>query len=193
MLNIIWGGMLVIGITLSLFTGNIQHTTTEILQSSKDTVTLLINIAGIMAIWSGILAIAEQSGLINTLCKSMYPFLHKLFPTVPKESPAINYMAINIIANMLGMAYVATPAGIKVMTELQKYNTKKDTATKDMANFLLLNLSSLQIVSINIIAYRNQYGSKAPEEIISTGLIATLLTTFLAIAIIMLINKFYKE
>lgn len=181
MLNYIWGAMIFIGIAAAAFTGNMPQVTNSAINSAREAVTLAITMLGIMSMWSGIMNVGEKAGLIKSLSKAMNPFLKWLFPSVPKGHKAMDYISTNVIANILGLGWAATPAGLNAMKELNKLNTNKHRASNAMCMFLIFNMSSLQLVSINIIAYRSQYNSANPSEIIGPGIITTLVSTVVAI------------
>jgi spore maturation protein A len=185
MLGYIWGGMLLIGIAVAVFTGSTGMLTNSIIDSSKDAVSLAIIMLGVVGMWSGMMKIAEKSGL-------MMPFLRFLFPTIPKGHKALDYISLNVVANMLGLGWASTPAGLKAMSELQKLNNSSRASTA-MCNFLIFNLSSLQIVTINLIAYRAQYNALNPSDIIGPGLIATISTSVVSIIIIKIMNRATNE
>lgn len=189
MLNYLWGSMILIGILFSVFSGNLSSITNAAINSSRETVNICLTMLGILAMWTGLISIAEKSGLINSLSKKMMPLLKFLFPRLSEKSKAMQYICTNIIANMLGLSWAATPAGLKAMEELQKINPQKDTASREMCMFMIINMSSLQIVSINIIAYRAQYNSANPSEIIGPGLFATFVSTIAAIIITKILEK----
>lgn len=189
MLNYLWGGMILIGIVVASFTGNIPNVTQAILDSSKEAITLCITMLGIIAMWCGMMEIAERAGLIKELSKKMKPFLSWLFPDVPKDHKALDYISTNVIANILGLGWAATPAGIKAMESLQTLNKKKDEASRAMCMFLVFNMSSLQIISVNIIAYRAQFNSQNPSEIIAPGFFSTIVSTIAGIGIVKLIER----
>lgn len=189
MLNVLWGSMILLGILVASITGNLNDITNVILSSSKETVNLCIAMLGIMATWTGLLKIAERAGLIDSLSKKMMPLLVYLFPDIPKGHTAFKYIATNMIANMFGLGWAATPAGIQAMKEMQKLNKQKDLASKSMCMFMIVNMSSLQIVSMNIIAFRTEYGSINPSAIIIPGLIATLVSTLVGIFAV----KFFEK
>lgn len=189
MLNYLWGSMILIGILFSTFSGNLSNITNAAINSSRDAVNICLTMLGILTMWTGLINIAEKSGLINSLAKKMMPLLKFLFPRLPEKSKAMQYICTNIIANMLGLSWAATPAGLKAMEELQKINPQKDIASREMCMFMIINMSSLQIVSINIIAYRAQYNSVNPSEIIGPGLFATLVSTIAAIIITKIFEK----
>lgn len=193
MLNYLWGFMILIGIVISAFTGNIQNITNSIIDSSKDAISICITMLGIVAMWTGIMQIAEKSGLIKDLSKKMRPFLSYLFPDIPKNHKSLDYISTNVIANILGLGWAATPAGIKAMESMQTLNQKKQEASRSMCMFMVFNMSSLQIISVNIIAYRAQYNSLNPSEIIAPGLLATLVSSIVGIAFVKIMERWkYK-
>ncbi len=177
MLNKLWGFMIVTGIVIAVFTGKTGEVGTAALDSSKEAVTLCITMLGVMSLWTGLMNIAKKAGIIDALTRGLRPVLALLFPGVPKEHAANEYMAANIISNMLGLGWAATPAGLKAMEELKKLNQGSHIASADMCTFLIVNISSLQLIPVNIIAYRSQYGSVSPTSIIGMGLVATMAST----------------
>lgn len=183
MLNVLWAGMMGIGILWGVFHGTLPAVTDGALNAAKEAVTLGITMLGIMAFWSGILKIGENSGLIEAMTKKMRPLIRFLFPKIPENHPAAAYMSTNMIANMLGLGWAATPAGLKAMEELKKLEqsrrniTTVDTANDEMCTFLIINISSLQLIPINMIAYRSQYGSANPSAIVGPTLLATTIST----------------
>lgn len=206
MLNYIWVFMIVIGIVYGSLTGQMAEISNGVIDSSKEAVQLCITMLGVVALWTGIMEIAKESGLVEGLTKGMRPLLCFLFPRIPKEHPAMSYISLNFIANILGLGWAATPAGLKAMEALtdlekergnpeytedsgksktggkpdKKYSEKaqKDrTASNEMCVFLILNISSLQLIPVNMIAYRSQYGSVNPAVIIAPAIIATFVST----------------
>lgn len=177
MLNVIWSAFIVIGIMTAVFTGNMANVTQAVIDGGRDAVNLAITMLGVVATWSGIMKIAEKGGMIALLSKKLEPVLNFLFPDVPKKHPARQYIATNFVANFLGLGWAATPAGLMAMKELQNINQNKKSASKPMCMFMIINMSSLQLITVNIIAYRAQYGSANPSEIIAAGIIATLFST----------------
>ena len=187
MLNYIWAAMILIGIVYAVFTGNIEAVTDAMLDSAGEAISLCITMAGVVAFWMGLMEIAKESGLIEKLTTGVMPLLRLLFPRIPKGHPAMEYIAINVIANVLGLSWACTPAGLKAMEALAQLEAERgseaylessedrkkelvdcseETESKDiriasneMCTFLILNISSLQLLPINIIAYRRQYGS----------------------------------
>lgn len=147
-----------------------------IIKSAKTAVELSIGLIGIMALWLGIMKIAEQSGLIASLGKLLRPVTTRIFPEVPADHPAMGAMIMNISANMLGLSNAATPFGLKAMEELDKLNTKKGTATDAMCIFLVINTGNLQLIPATVIAIRAAAGSSNPTEILGPVIVATFIT-----------------
>ncbi len=189
MLNYIWAVMILISIVVAAFTGRLDAITPAVISSAQEAITLATTMLGVVAMWTGIMKIAEKSGLTEKLSNGMSPFLLKLFPELNKKSKALQYISANVIANLLGLGWAATPAGLKAMEELQKINPDKKTASRSMCMFLIFNMSSLQLVSINIVAYRAQYGSANPADIIGPGLLATAVSTIVGITAAIVFEK----
>ena len=181
MLNVIWGFFLIGGILTGAFLGRMDLVTNAVIDSGRNAVELAFTMAGVVAVWSGILKIAEKGGMIDALAERMEPFLDFLFPEVPRGHAARRYISANFAANFLGLGWAATPAGLLAMEELAKLNGKTGRASNAMCMFLVVNMSSLQLVTVNILAYRAEYGSAAPAEIMGAGIAATLGTTLVGI------------
>ena len=181
MLNSLWAGMILIGIIFAAFTGRIPEITDAALDSSKEAVTLCITMIGVMAFWLGLMEIASKAGMIEKGAKMLKPFVRFLFPEVPEGHKAGEHITTNIIANFLGLGWAATPAGLKAMEELGKLNHGSPVASNAMCNFLILNISSLQLIPVNVIAFRSQYGSVNPTAIVGAGIVATAISTGTAI------------
>lgn len=202
MLNYIWAAMIFVGVLYGAFTGNMKEITQAALESAGEAIALCISMAGIMAFWVGLMEIAEKAGLIKRLTGFLSPFITFMFPGIPKGHKARDYISTNIIANILGLGWACTPAGLMAMEELAKlenergnpaYGERKNTtgltqnqtdgrmASNEMCTFLILNISSLQLIPVNMIAYRQQYGSVNPAVIIAPAIVATLISTLVAI------------
>ncbi|MCI8401587.1 MAG: nucleoside recognition protein [Lachnospiraceae bacterium] len=181
MLNFLWGAMIVTGVIWGALHGTLGAITENVLSGARDAVNLCITMLGILSFWTGILKIGENAGLLDQLSRALRPVIRFLFPTVPKGHPAEQAISVNFIANMLGLGWAATPAGLKAMESLNTLNDKKGTATNAMCTFLILNMSSLQLIPINMIAYRSQYGSANPAAIVGPGIIATMASTLAAV------------
>lgn len=193
MLNYIWGIMIIVGIIVGVFTGRIEEVTQSIINSSREAVNLVISMLGIIATWTGIMKVAEKAGIIDDLSNKMKPLLKWLFPEIPPNHKVNKYIATNIIANVLGLGWAATPAGLMAMKELQTLNKNKQTASNSMCMFIIINISSIQLLSINIIAYRTQYGANDPTDIILPTLIATTFSTIIAIIFAKFEGRRYKQ
>lgn len=204
MLNYLWAAMIAIGIIYAAFTGNLEAITNAALDSAGEGISLCITTAGVMALWMGLMEIAQQAGLVAQLTKGIGPLLSFLFPGIPKGHKAREYIATNIIANVLGLGWACTPAGLKAMEELARLERERGnpeyledevkngnatpkksvggrTASREMCTFLILNISSLQLIPVNMIAYRSQYGSTRPAAIIAPSILATLVSTLVAV------------
>lgn len=192
-MNYLWAGMILLGVIYAAFTGRLPDVTTAALDSAKDAVALCITMLGVMSFWMGLMKIAEQAGMIAGITKKLKPILRFLFPNLPKDHIANEYIATNVVANIFGLGWAATPAGLKAMAELQKINEEncrrygenehrgRNIATKEMCDFLIINISSLQLIPVNIIAYRAQYGSVTPTDIVGPAIAATTVGTIVAI------------
>jgi len=183
MLNYLWGSMILIGIVIGAINGRLGEVTNVVVESAKDAVMLCVTMLGVMSMWSGLMKIAEHAGLVDMLSDKMAPVLHYLFPDIPKRHNALKHISTNFIANILGLGWASTPAGLKAMEEMQSLNKRKDTASKSMCMFMIVNMSSLQLVTMSIVAYRAQFNSVNPSEIIGPGLIATIFSTIAGVAV----------
>lgn len=189
MLNYLWAGMVIAGVIFGILTGKTNEVSEAFLSSSKEAVSLCITMAGVVAMWSGIMEIAKESGLTTALSRKMKPLIRLLFPGIPKDDIANEYIATNMMANILGLGWAATPSGLLAMKELHRLNKEKETASNDMCTFLVINISSLQLIPINIIAYRMQYGSVNPTQIVAPSIVATLVSTLVAIFFCLIMGK----
>ncbi len=193
MLNKLWGLMLLAGIVVAAFTGKIGAAGTAAIDSSKEAVSLCIAMLGVMSMWTGIMNIAKKAGLIDAMTRALRPALRFLFPGVPEEHAANEYIAANMIANVLGLGWAATPYGLKAMEQMKELNKGSHIASADMCTFLIINISSLQLIPVNIIAYRSQYGSVSPTAIIGMGLVATFISTAAGVLFAVLARKFNRK
>ena len=206
MLNYIWAGMILIGVIYGAITGRMADVTNAALDSAGDAVSLCITMIGVMALWVGLMEIAQKSGLIAKLTRGIQPFISFLFPRIPKGHPAREYISTNLIANVLGLGWACTPAGLKAMEELAKLEVERGNpaylddgkgivgkreriASNEMCTFLILNISSLQLIPVNMIAYRSQYGSVNPAGIIAPAIVATFVSTAVAVVYCKMKNR----
>ena len=184
MLNILWVIMIAGGIFFAAFHGTMGQITESFISSSTEAVNLCIFMLGVIGVWNGMMEIAVKSGLMKKIAKTMYPFIHWLFPDIPPRHKANEYIAANMAANILGLGWAATPAGLKAMRELQKLEEGGGRASDMMCAFLVLTISSLQLVPINMIAYRSQYGSVNPAAVVLPAICATMISTIAGIVFI---------
>lgn len=184
-MDYLWAGMLFLGILYGSFTGNISAVSTAAISAGGEAISLCITTAGVLTLWTGLMEIAKTSGLITSAAKVIRPLISYLFPNLPKEHPAAEHISLNFIANFLGLNWGATPAGLKAMEELSNLEAERgnptDIASDEMCTFLIINISSLQLIPISMIAYRQQYGSVNPSSIIGPAILATLINTLAAI------------
>ena len=182
MLNFLWAGMIILGICYAAIQGDMVSVTNAALDSSKEAVTLCLTMMGIMSFWTGIMEIATKAGIVQGLAKLMRPAIRFMFPRIPKDHKANTHITTNVIANVLGLGWAATPAGLQAMEALGELQDERgcdrSVASNEMCTFLILNISSLQLIPMNMIAYRSQYGSANPTRIVGAGLIATMISTF---------------
>ena len=192
-MDLLWAGMLIGGMIYAAFSGNLEVVTETILSSAKEAVQLGIGMAGVLAFWTGLMEIAQDCGLVDRLTRSIRPVIRFLFPDIPDGHRAQEYISLNMIANMLGLGGAATPAGLEAMKALEQIEEERrngrrtgrkrprGTASNEMCTFLILNISSLQLIPVNMIAWRSQYGSSNPETIVGPALLATACSTLTAV------------
>jgi spore maturation protein A len=186
MLNYIWFGMMAIAVVVGIFNGKIDDVTAAAIDMAKISVNISIGLIGIMALWLGIMKIAEESGLIRIIARGLRPVTLRLFPDVPEDHPAIGSIVLNMSANMLGLGNAATPLGLKAMEELQELNEQKDTATNSMVMFLAINTSSVQLIlPATVVALMGATAS----DIFLTTILATSISTVAAVAAVKFLEK----
>lgn len=181
MLNIIWLSMMFIAVIVGVIEGRLDNVVHAVTESAKFGFEVALGLTAIMSLWLGIMSIASTSGLIKHLSRLLRPIMRRLFPDVPANDPAMGAMVMNISANMLGLANAATPFGLQAMKELQRLNTHVHTASNSMCMFLAINTSSVQLIPATAIAYLAANGSLHPSSVIFSTLIATLVSTTVAI------------
>ena len=180
MINYLFASFFIIGIIYSLLTNNLTISN-EMLSSANRGLDLIISIIPIICLWLGIMNIAKKSGLLDKVAKLLTPILTIIFPEIPKNSPC--YIGTNIVLNMLGIGNAATPFGLKAIKEMQALNPKKDTATRSMITFLVMNTASVTIMPTTIISLRLMYGSINPEEIIPYIILTSTLSCIIGLII----------
>lgn len=183
MVNKIWGFFIIIGIIFCLFTNKVGLINTEILNSCKTALDMTFKIFPVMALWLGIAKIAEKAGLLKKLALKLSFVLKFIFPEIPQGHESLSYISSNIIANMFGLGNAATPFGLKAMQSLQELNNKKDTASRSMITFLVLNTSGVTIIPTTIISLRMMYNSINPTSIVFPCIIITFTSTFIGLII----------
>ncbi len=208
----LWGGMLLIGIVYGVLVGNVDEVTKAFVSCSEEAVSLCISMAGITAMWTGMMKIAENSGLVTELAAKMRPLIRFLFPKLDTESKAAHYICLNFLSNVLGLSWASTSSGLCAMKELkelqlQKENAEKNTedsgkkdavknssmiASNEMCTFLIINVSSLQLIPVNMIAYRAKYGSADPTAIVGPAILATAVSTAVAVIFCRIAGKYKK-
>lgn len=193
MLDYIWAGMILISVIVSALNGSMNEMAISLIDSAGEAINLGISILGVVSLWTGLTKIAEEAGLIKKIGVKMQPVLHWIFPGIPKDHEAMEYIAANIVSNLIGLGWAATPPGLKAMESMQKLNPHPDEATKDMCSFMIINMSSLQLIPINMLAYRANFGSASPTEIVGPTIVATLASTIAAIIYVKIRYKFTRE
>lgn len=213
MLNYIWAFMIAVGVLYGAFTGHIEAVSNAALDSAKEAVDLCITMIGVMGLWVGLMEIAKNSGLIAKMTRGIQPFVSFMFPRLPQNHAAREYISTNIIANILGLGWACTPAGLKAMEALQELNEEEccknnrmaaglpavqkegragfdpRVASNEMCTFLIINISSLQLIPVSIIAYRSQYGSASPTAIVGPAIAATFVSTLVGVVFAKLMDK----
>ena len=244
MLNYLWAGMLLLGIVYAAFNGTLPEVTEGCLNGGKEALELCLSVAGVVAFWNGLMTIAKESGLVSLAARRVRPFLVWLMPGLKGQDEALDAISVNMAANVLGLGWAATPAGLQAMEALEKIEEKRrkrtvemnagkarkvadaveggciaknqDTigvrtvgkcgtvknfgswlkgavpvgvASNEMCTFLILNISSLQLIPVNVIAYRSQYGSVDPAAVVGPGIMATAVSTGVAVVFCKIMNR----
>lgn len=206
----LWSGMIIIGIIYGALTGNLKAVTEAAVSSGKDAVTLCISMAGMVAMWSGLMKIVEMAGIVEKLSGKLRPVMRFLFPDLDPDSESCKYISLNFLSNILGLGWAATPAGLKAMESLaeledrrieiskkkwkgSKSEQRTGIASKEMCTFLIINISSLQLIPVNMIAYRAQYGSADPAAVVGPGMVATAVSTVTAVIFCRIMNRRGKD
>ena len=201
-MNGLWAGMMMVSIVYGAFHGTLPEVTQAALDAAKEAVTLSMTMLGILSFWMGLMQIGTASGLAERLTKGLEPALRGLFPDIPKGHSAMRQIAVNCIANILGLGWAATPAGLKAMEELSNLEevrrkrgegAEEGTASNEMCTFLVLNISSLQLIPVNVIAYRSQYGSVNPTAVTGPAIVATMVSTGAAVVFCKIMNSLHRH
>lgn len=193
MVNIIWTLFIACGIIYAIVTNNVEVVNNTIMESSKTSLDMIIQIFPVLALWMGLMNIAEKSKLLDKFSNLISPILTKLFPEIPRGHESLSYIASNIIANVFGLGSAATPFGLKAMESLQKLNKKKDTASRSMITFLIINTSGVTLVPTTIISMRMMYKSANPTVILLACIIGTSCSTIGGIFVDKIFTKWYHH
>lgn len=191
MINIIWFLILLIGIVVGIVTGKGEIVSKAVVSSTTGSVELIIGLLGMMCLWCGIMKIAEKSGLTDKLANLLRPFLKVVFKEAADSPKAMSSITMNITANMVGLSNAATPFGIKAMEEMHKISKNKDTASNDMALFLVLNAACIQFLPTTVISIRAAYNSQNPAIIILPAIIATGTAAVLGVFYCKILQRFF--
>lgn len=193
MINIIWGLFIILGIIYSLVNNDVSMINNTILESGKTGLNMILQMFPVIAVWLGLMSIANESGLLKKLSGKLSPLLGRIFPDIPKNHESLGYIASNIVINIFGLGSAATPFGLKAMKSLQELNSKKDTASRSMITFLVLNTSGVTIVPTTIISLRMMHNSSNPTSIVLACVIATLCSTIVGLIIDYLMARRYSK
>ncbi|WP_018751449.1 nucleoside recognition domain-containing protein [Paenibacillus sanguinis] len=188
MVNKIWLALILIGFGFAAIKGDISTVTQAAFDGAATGVTVCFGLISVLVFWLGIIRLAEESGLVQTISRWLGPVVAYLFPDVPKDHPAMGYILSNMSANLLGLGNAATPMGIRAMQELQELNPDKTTASPAMCTLLALNTASITLIPTTLIAIRINFGSDNPAEIVGSTLLATAIATAAAI----LADRWYR-
>ncbi len=189
MLNYIWGGLILISIVCAVFTGNVKPLSDAILTGASDAISLVISMAGMMSLWTGLLGIANKGGLTSALAQVFKPVVKHLFKEYPEDSPAIRAICMNITANLLGLGNAATPLGISAMKEMNKTNKNPSVANNSMVIFTVMNTASIQLVPTMMSILRQKYNSASPFEVLPS----IWVSSFIALAIGVILAKLFEK
>ncbi len=181
MLNFLWFGLIVVAVVVGAATGRLDAVTKAAFDSARTAVELALGLVGVVALWLGVMRVAEEGGLVRALARALRPLARRVFPAVPPDHPALAAILLNVSASWLGLGNAATPLGLKAMEELQKLNPSKDTASDAMVTFLALNTSCVTLVPATMIAVRVALGSANPAEIVVPTILASGCATVAAL------------
>ncbi|CCY94403.1 spore maturation protein [Firmicutes bacterium CAG:884] len=190
MVKLIWFNLIFIGIVFSILTGN--NITETIIKVPNEALSICLQIFPNIALWLGIMKIAENAGLIDKLAKITSKIIRPLFKEIPENHKSLGYISSNIVINMLGVGNVATPIGLKAMKSLQELNNT-DRASKSMITFLVMNTSGLTLFPTTILALRTLYNSNNPSKVILPCILVTFLSTIISLIIDYIFRKLTND
>ena len=191
MINYIWFFLIFCGVLVGLLSGNGDIISKAIINSCGSTVTFVIELTGIMCFWCGVMKVAENSGLTEKISKLLKPILKLIFKEAAKDEKALGAIVMNLTANMMGLSNAATPFGIKAMEEMDKLNKHKETASNDMALFLVLNATCIQLVPSTIISIRAACNSANPGIIILPTLVSTATAAIVGVICCKILQRYF--
>lgn len=191
MINYIWFFLIFLGVLVGILTGNGEVISKAIINSSGNTVTFVIELTGIMCFWCGVMKVAENSGLTEKISKLLKPILKLIFKEAAKDEKALGAIVMNLTANMMGLSNAATPFGIKAMEEMDKLNKDKDVASNDMALFLVLNATCIQLIPSTIISIRAACNSANPGIIILPTLVSTATAAIVGVLCCKILQRYF--
>lgn len=189
MMNYIFAGIIIISLICAFITGKTQALSEAVVNGASESVKLLMTMAGMLTLWSGIMEVADRGGLTKLLCKILSPLLNLLFKNADKKSKALKYISMNVSANLLGIGNAATPFGIQAVKELKRLNGESVTASDDMVVFVVMNTASIQLIPTMVAALRQSYGSARPFSILP----CVWISSACALAVGLFIAKFFKS
>ena len=189
MLNWIWLGLVIVAVVLGGVNGRIEDVTKGAIDAAGNAVTIAIGLVGVMALWLGIMKIADDSGLIRLLARAIAPVMRRLFPEVPADHPAMGSMVLNIAANALGLNNAATPLGLKAMEDLEKLNPRPGVATNAMCTFLTINTAGVQLIPATMVSLMASAGSSEHTAIIGKTFAATVISLVAGLAAVKLLER----
>ena len=192
MLNIIWLVLLVGSAAVAVFTGQVKEVVLAATESAGSAFKLALGFTGIMALWLGLMRIAEQSGLIGSFTRLISPLMRRLFPRLPDGHPALGSMTMNIVANMFGLSNAATPLGIRAMQDLQSLNEDPEKVTWEIMLFVVINTASIQLVPFTVIGILSDFGSKNPSWVVFPTFLATILSAAFAVGALWFCRRVFK-
>ena len=192
MLNYIWGGMILVSLIVSFFTGRVDATAAAAAEGAGAAVQTCLTLLGIMCLWTGLARIGERAGLVQAMARLLSPFLKFLFPKLEKDSPAHASIVMNMVANLLGMGNAATPLGIKAMGDLSRRNRLRSTASNEMCMFVVINTASLQLLPATLISLRQMYGSSSPSGIILPVWIVSICALIVGVCVAKLLERRHR-
>jgi spore maturation protein A len=192
-MGLVWTALVAAAVAVAAAKGRMAEVTAAAMESAGKAVTLALALAGVMALWLGLVKVAEAAGLVSALARLARPLLRRLFPEVPPDHPALGAIVMNVSANVLGLGNAATPFGVQAMQALEELNPRKGTASDAQALLCALNTASVQLVPATVIALRAAAGSAAPAEVLGPTLVASLCGVTVAVTAAKLLARIWPQ